>query len=389
MPLVCRLACVLFVLGLNLAGPAAAQAPQPAAGLSAHTTAFEFLQERQILFPITINGQPAEAWLDSGSSATVIDAGFAARMGLSLGQALQAEGVAGRVPGVRLARADLQLGDLALPGRTVAVMDLTAVGRVVPRPIQVILGRDIFDEMVVDIDFQANKIAFLERASFRPPATDALPLTPTGNLRSFAVKIGGVPTPAILDLGNSGALLVDRGWVDEHGLLKGRPSSTLLSVGADGPRESVITSLDDVQVGGVNFLAVPANVTADLAARAPANVGLALLSRFHVTIDFAGARLWLQPYPGAAQAAFRKNRAGLSVTPEGDHLTVTHVARGSPAARSRWRAGMRIVAIEGQPITPSYGESELSRWTAGPAGRVVALTLSDGSRRLLRLADYY
>ena len=48
-----------------------------------------------------------------------------------------------------------------------------------------------------------------------------------------------------------------------------------------------------------------------------------------------------------------------------------------------------ITAIDGQPITPDYAESPLFRWANGPAGRVVALTVGDGSRRLLRLADYY
>lgn len=383
------LSALILSLSLAFAAPAGAQAPQPGGGPSVHTTHFDFLQDRQILFPITINGQHAEAWLDSGASATVVDAGYAAKLGLKLGQSLRAEGVAGRVPGVRLAQADLQLGDLGLPGRTVAVMDLTAVGRVVPRPVQVILGRDIFDSMVVDIDFQARQIAFLERGGFQPPPLPALPLSPTGNLRSFPIGLAGERTDAILDLGNAGALLVDRAWADERGLLEGRPVSTLLSVGADGPRESAITSLDGVNVGGVAFNAVPANVTAGLAARAPANVGLAILSRFHVTVDFAGGRLWLQPYPGADKAAFRKNRAGLSVAPEGDHLIVTHVARGSPAEHAGWKAGTEIRAIDGQPITAGYGESELSRWTAGPAGRVVALTLADGRRKLIRLADYY
>lgn len=384
-----RVLATFLLLVLAPASPALARAPEPAQATVAHATPFEFLQERQILFPITINGRPAEAWLDSGASATVIDAEFAASLGLRLGRGLPAQGVAGRIDGVRLARADLSLGGLALPRRNVAVMDLGVLEAVVPRPVQVILGRDIFDVAVVDIDFQARQIAFLARHDFRPPPVAPLPLVASGNLRNFPIRIAGQPAQALLDLGNSGALLVDRGYADARGLLAGRPVSTQLAVGVDGPRESAVTSLDDIEVGGVAFRGVPVTATADLVAVAPANVGLALLSRFHVTIDFAGDRLWLQPYPGAAEAPFRKNRAGLSVAVEGGHLRVTHVARGSPAEAAGWRPHTVITAIDGQPITPDYAESPLFRWANGPPGRVVALTVGDGSRRLLRLADYY
>lgn len=373
-----------------LATPAlASQAPQPAQATVAHSTHFDFLQERQVLFPMRINGRLVEAWLDSGASSTVVDARVAASLGLPLGEVVRAQGVAGRVDGVRLARADLQLGDLALPGRHVAVMDLGVLAEVVPRPVQVILGRDVFDSAVLDIDFRTQEISFLARHDFRPPPVDALPLTTAGNLRAFPIRISGVDTQAILDLGNSGALLIDRDFADQARLLVGRPVSTQLSVGVDGPRESVVTSVDNVEVGGVRFDGVPTVATVGLVARAPANVGLALLSRFHVTVDFAGDRLWLQPYPETEDAPFRKNRAGLSVVAEGDRLRVTHVARGSPAAAARWSVGTLITAIDGRPITPGYAESALFRWANGPAGKVVALTLADGSRRLLRLADYY
>ncbi|HEY8615259.1 aspartyl protease family protein [Phenylobacterium sp.] len=382
------LAALLAVLLLAAPLAAAAQ-PQPAQATVAHATPFEFLQERQILFPMVINGRTVEAWLDSGASSTVIDARLAAGLGLPLGREIRAQGVAGKVEGVRLAKADLQLGGLLLRERTVAVMDLSVLTEVAPRPAQVILGRDVFDATVLDIDFAGREIAFLARADFQPPPGEALPLTRAGNLRSFPIRLAGEAVPAILDLGNSGALLVDRDWADARGLLRGRRVSTQLAVGVDGPRESAVTSLEAVEVGGVRFDGVPTSATAGVVARAPANVGLALLSRFHVTIDFAGERLWLQPYAGAAQAPFRKNRAGLSVVAEGDRLRVTHVARGSPAAASRWRVGDLITAVDGQPITPDYALSPLFRWTNGPAGKVVALTLAGGGRRLLRLADYY
>lgn len=376
----------------SIAQASLAQASLAQASLAptADRIAFAFVQDRQVLFPIVINGRPAEAWLDSGASATVLDAAFAQSLGLALHGEMRANGVAGRVAGVRLAKVDMQVGHLLFPQRPVAVMDLQAVSAVVQRPVQVILGRDIFDHAIVDIDFRSRSLELLPAETFQPPAGSApLPLAPSGGLRTLPIRLGGVETQAVLDLGNAGALLLDRGFADAHRLLAGRRLSTQLAVGADGPRESTVASLDQVEVGGVVFDHVPVTAAAGLSSEAPANVGLALLSRFHLTIDFAGARLWMAPYADAAQTPFLRNRSGLSVVPQGDRLRVTHVAKGSPAAAQHWRAGEAIVAIDGQPIDAGFAASPLSRWSFGPSGTVVALTLRNGATRRLTLADYY
>jgi len=371
--------------GLSLA-PGLARA----AGPPAQTLDFQFVHDRQILFPIAVNGHPAEAWLDSGAGASVLDAAFAKALGVTLGGGIQAHGVAGGVAGVHQARVDLQAGDLAMSGRRVAVMDLSAVARIVPRPVQVLLGRDVFDQAVVDIDFQRRRIGLIPRASFVPPPGRPVSLRPSGDLRSLPIVVAGVPTEAILDLGNAGGLLLDRDFAEAHHLLADHRLSTELAVGADGPRESVQACLDRVRLGGVSFDGVPTVAEVGLTTRAPANLGLQLLSRFRLTIDFAGDRIWMAPYADATSQPFRKNRTGLSLSPQAlGALVVDHVALGSPAALGGWRAGERITALDGHPIAPDYMASETSQWIFGAAGRTAILTLADGSQRRLTLADYF
>jgi predicted aspartyl protease len=362
----------------------------PRAALAATGLDFLFVHDRQILFPITVNGQPAEAWLDSGASASVLDAAFARQLGVTLQGGVQARGVSAGLDGVRLTHVDLKAGDLDMPGRRAAVMDLGAVARVVSRPVQVLLGRDVFDEAVVDIDFQARRINFLRRAGFVPPPGKPVSLRPSADLRSFPIDIAGTPTEAIFDLGNAGALLLDTDFAEAHRLLRGRRRSTELGVGADGPHEQVLVGLDQVQVGGVSFNAVPSVATAGLASRAPANVGLQLLSRFRLVIDFAGDRMWMTPYADAASRPFRRNRTGLSLTPQAPgQLVVDHVAAGSPAATGGWKKGDLIAALDGRSIPPDYMASDASMWIYGAAGRTVTLTLADGTQRRLTLADYF
>jgi predicted metalloprotease with PDZ domain len=148
--------------------------------------------------------------------------------------------------------------------------------------------------------------------------------------------------------------------------------------------------LDRVRLGHLAFDGVSTVVTPGLSSRVPANIGLQLLSRFRLTIDFGGDRIWMTPYPDATSRPFRKNRTGLSLTPQGPGaLVVDHVAAGSPAARGGWKTGDLITALDGAPIPADYAAGEASMWIYGAAGRTVTLTLADGARRSLTLADYF
>jgi predicted aspartyl protease len=350
---------------------------------------FQFVLERQIVFPILIDGKPAGAWLDSGAAATVVDAAFAKQIGLELGQPIKAHGVSGEVSDVHLAKADLAAGDLAMPARRVVVMDLSAVQRLVGRPVQVLLGRDVFDQAIVQIDFEGRRITLLPRDAFQPPPGALLPLKRSGDLKSVSIKVAGVEMPAILDLGNAGGLLIDKEFADHYGLLDGRRASTTLGVGADGAHEETQTTVDRLELGGVTLIGVPTTATPNLSSKAPANVGLQVLSRFRLTVDFAGDRLWLAPYADAKTRPFRKNRAGLTLAPEGGRLVVDHVARGSPAERGGWAKGDAITAIDGKPAPSGFAGVEASFFVYGAPGTRVSLTLADGSTRKLTLADYY
>src|SRR5258708_4071826 len=218
---------VLIFFAVTLFAPAGAaraqDRAQAPAQVAAHAMAFQFVLERQIVFPIVIDGKPAEAWLDSGASATVVDAAFARQIGLELGAPIKAHGVAGEVADGRLAKAGLIAGDLAMPDRRV---------------------------VVVDIEFQGGRITLTPRDGFVPPPGAPLPLTPSGDLRSVPIKVGGVEMAAILDLGNAGGLLIDAAFAEHYGLLEGRRASTTLGVGADGAREEGQTTLHLLEVGG-------------------------------------------------------------------------------------------------------------------------------------------
>jgi predicted aspartyl protease len=300
-----------------------------------------------------------------------------------------ANGVAGQISGVRMTVVQMATGEAPPAPRAAAVMDMGAVAAAVDRPVQVILGREVFDAAVVDIDFARRQLRLIPRESFQPPDATPLPLKPSGTLHSIPITVQGHAMQAVVDLGHAGALMLDREAADSLGLTPSAHTSTEIGVGADGPREHLVGSLGEVEVAGLRLRDVPTTFVDQLSSRAPANVGLQILSRFEVILDFRGERAWLLPNRSATTAGFRKNRTGLAANRTGDHLTVMHVAPGSPAAAAGGKPGEAISAVDGQPIGPDYGSSPAWGFSYRPAGTTVRLTMADGTRRSLKLADYY
>jgi S1-C subfamily serine protease len=119
------------------------------------------------------------------------------------------------------------------------------------------------------------------------------------------------------------------------------------------------------------------------------NLGTAVLRRFRVITDYPRDRLWVIADPQAVAEPFRKNRSGVRSLFRGSHLEITHVSRGSPAEASGLREGDKIVAVNGQTIDAAYITDGRELWGERPSGTIIELTLSDGAKRSLTLADYF
>ncbi|MEZ4652695.1 MAG: PDZ domain-containing protein [Candidatus Eisenbacteria bacterium] len=87
-------------------------------------------------------------------------------------------------------------------------------------------------------------------------------------------------------------------------------------------------------------------------------------------------------------APFERDRSGLQTIAQDGALDVIFVAPGSPASAGPWKAGDKITAIDGHPVTGDYWKS-LYKWSRADAGTRVRLTTADGEERELVLATYY
>ncbi|MCP3167749.1 aspartyl protease family protein [Myxococcus qinghaiensis] len=358
---------------------------------------FEFFNENRVYIPAKVNGQATQVLLDSGAAMTVVDAAYARELGLKTQGQVAAVGSGGQAQAQFAGGVDITLGELRLTGLTVAVIDLAEVARQIGHPLPVILGKEAFNQLVVDVDFPHRRIAFHEPSHFKaPPRAVRVPLVESaGGQRAVQLSIEGRPAiPVLFDVGNGGALSLFPAYWQQAGLLQGRRGSKTLSGAVGGLRERDVATLKSIQFAGVTLRDVPtvfddAGNSISTSDRLSGNLGLAVLGRFRMITDYATDTLMLVPDARALRQPFRKDRSGLIALPTEGRLVVKLVAPGSPAATTGWKVDEEIIAIDGKPIGPDYASTELARWRYRPAGQTVVLTLKDGSKRRLTLRDYY
>jgi hypothetical protein len=349
----------------------------------------------RIYIPAKVNGRAVEILLDSGADTTVLDKTFAQSIGRRMIGAGVVTGSGGEMDAGLGTNVTITIGNMTLNLPSVAIIDLAEVSNRIAIPLPVILGKDVFLQSIVDIDPSKPTIAFHDPETFTPPANAVLvPLEPLGSLRTVPVSVEGLPDAAmIFDLGNGGYMSLTPAYWQEHKLLGARPSSTRSSGAIGGEQINHVATLKSIRFAGITFRDVPAELSAPNietdSEREAGNVGMPLLRRFRMMIDFQNSRMFVIPLAQSLNEPFERDRSGLRAVQEGHKLVVRHVSKGSPAKAAGWKEGDVIVAIDGQAIGPAFASSRLSLWARRPAGTIVSLTLADGSVRSLSLRDYF
>jgi hypothetical protein len=354
--------------------------------------AFELFRESRIFTRGSINGRAVDMMVDSGAGLTTVDAAYARRIGLVGNRTIPVRGTGGPVEGHLASGVSLAIGGLRLDGLTVLILDLALVAKEIGRPIDVIVGNELFENSVVSIDFDRRILGFAVPSDFSPPAGAVrLPLQATGDgPRKLPVSIDGLePVLSDFDLGHGGAIILSRDYWEKQPKIASLPYAETVSGGVGGLTRRRIATLRTVTLAGRAFADVPAILNQDANDLPPrgANVGIDLLGRFRLTIDYAHDALYL--IPGKNGSAVPKDRAGMHLELDGDRLRVLYVSPISPAFAGGWRVGDEILSVDGGKVSPTYYSQPWARWTNSPAGSRIDLVRADGKHQPIVLRDYF
>jgi predicted aspartyl protease len=252
----------------------------------------------RIFMPISINGEPAEALMDSGAEMTLVDAAFADRLGLAGAGTDRAKGTGAAEIEVLFAQGvSLEAAGNRMDDQAIAIVDLGDIAnRVVGEPVTIIMGRELFDAGRYYLDIEASRFHQVPD-DFQPRGT-LVNLSDANGIKQIPVSFNGAaPVQADFDLGNGSEILLSEEFAQTVGLLT---ADRILGIkqggGLGGPVERTLVRIDSLSIAGVEMHDLIAAV-APSADGADANVGASLLRDFIMVIDFPGNRLWLEPRP--------------------------------------------------------------------------------------------
>jgi hypothetical protein len=333
-----------------------------------------------IYLPVEVEGRETMALLYGGPSA--VDTSFAASLGL------EAEAIA--------RGAHMKVGRITLPAVGVQLTDMrtqTNAG-ILGRPALARIGEEVFNQWVVDIDFAHHRVAFRDPGSLRPPAgAIEIPLLEVDGERVVSLSIdGAAPVRFELELGNvTGPLLVTPAYAQAQRLFDGRPTSQRLS----GRYSETTLSLDHLAFAGVDFRQAPIAIVPETELPPPSivgGVGLPLLAKFRLIIDYPHNRLFAIPNSATVKASIAKDRIGLVLarTPQGEAGTfgVAFVSPGSPADAAGFKKGDKIALIDGKPFK-AWRSAAVIGFQMADAGAIHVFTMPDGATRRVRAADFF
>jgi hypothetical protein len=346
---------------------------------------FNFANGKSILIPATVNGRAVLVKLIDGADMSYIDKDFAASLGTQ------------SAPGHKdTLDVRVQLGDFTLLNVKASAVRLGAVHSD-PLFTPFILSDDVFDHAIVDIDFEHHRIAFLDPGASitLPHGAVEMPFVHRLGLRTLPVSVeGAAPVPFEWFLGDPAPVTVYEPYYDSHHLLQNRTTSIRLGGGLAGQRpQETVATLNHVEFAGIRFSGVPGvfpsnAVRGSDSALISGNIGLALLARFRLIIDYPHDRMYAVPYSENMGTAFARDRLGLYLSKQDAQCIVDFVAPGSPAQATGFTSGNRFAMID-QKSCSAWTSTELANVGFVPKGHTVKFTTTSGETRQITADDYF
>jgi hypothetical protein len=341
---------------------------------------FELYTNLGIFVPVKINGHEATAWLWGGPSS--IDKDLAASIGLQTSTEADHS-----VSGVQI-----QVGDLTLQNAHIQAADLQAqaYANYIGHPVPVRLGEQAFNRLTVDIDFPHHRIAFRDPLAVTKIAgAIEVPLVELDGERVVPLSVdGAAPAQFELELGNViGPLMVTPAFADAHKLLKGHTTSQRLS----GPYSETVVSVEDLRFAGADFRHAPIAIIPDSQlppASIVGGVGLPLLAKFRLVIDYSHNRLYAIPDTATVKVPIEKDHIGLMVGKKGGDFGVVFVSPNSPAQAVGFQKGDKVALIDGKPAA-AWPSAELIKFQMADIGTTHVFTMADGTVRRVSAADFF
>jgi hypothetical protein len=316
---------------------------------------------RELLVHARIGGRDAMAFLDSGASATALDARTPAASEFHPSMELTGSGATQRV---RVGFGELTAVDIGglhaehLPTVSVPIPGLDAFGDKKP---DVILGYAFFASAVIRVDYKRSEIVFAKSTAGIFAKGGEPRAVPLRVLKSKVVVDGsveGAAAPFVVDTGNAGGLDLYKKWAVDHGFPGSRDVVTMKGHFGVGAAETTSTfyRLRNATLGPIAFDGQLTDVGDPPGPGIIAGLaGNEVLARCDaVVFDVAKRTMWLE---GTCDRPVAERRAGWRFDKKPDATladrpwVIGAIWPGGAAERAGLMVGDRVLEVGGKPAT--------------------------------------
>ena len=385
-------ALVLLLLCAAGGRPAIAQLSPGDLSLTGATTIPFTLSGNHIYIRATVDGKPYAFIFDTGGAASLSPA---AEDGLALPVIGHARlgGAGDKVNEAAIVQVpEIDFGGVTYKGGAFVVLPTLAVVSPFKNvPYGGLIGREIFRQLMVTIDYANSQLTFTQPAAFTAPsgATEVALSMRRGAIPNIPAAVNGHAGSFDVDAGAGGSLTVTQAFAQSSGLDKEFTKTLAVEIGrgVGGPLMGTVGRGRIFQIGNLqlhDLLVSAAGPGGGVFAQPDlsGNIGAEILKRFTVTLDVPDSKLYLLPN-ASFSTPFVYNRAGLSVLPQGDQWTVASIVPNGPAAQAGIMAGDFVISVNGQSPSDLGANGLHDAWYAAP-GTVARLVLERNGLRFTK-----
>ena len=257
-----------------------------------------------IVIPVSVNGsRPFRYVFDSGASGTVHHSpAIVDSLNLTIASKMQVRGAGGGAAALEVPVVEnvtFNIGGIELSNGNLTIIPSRS-------GLDGVIGRSIFANLVVEIDWEKQLIRFYEPTKYKYSGSGTvLPLTFDEGGRPYtigSVAVEGektIPVKLVVDTGGSHTLSLDVGTNSEIKIPEGA-MKTVLGRGASGEITGYRGRIKAFELGGQTFKDVPtifpdsSSGTAGINGR-QGNIGSGILRRFKVIYDYSRKQMIVEP----------------------------------------------------------------------------------------------
>lgn len=365
-----------------------------------------FIRESNlIIVPIKINGEgPYNFILDTGSeSGMVFDKWVIGEKNLVGARTVPVYAADGRKVTDLWVANNLNIGLPGVSGVQQSMLVLQEnfidIENVIGVQAHGILGSEIFNRFVVEVDYDNKLLKLYNPQDFKVPrGFRKIPIT-LENYRPF-IKASikqenkkNIDVNLLIDTGASSALFLDvKKYEDIH--LPKKTVEHILGRALVGVIEGKIGRVKRFKLGKFKFKKVTTSYPENWNISKKGNdeyeanprhgtVGSEILSRFRVIFDYHRKVIYLKKGKDYSDS-FKFNSVGLNVLASGKDLNsyfITDIIEDSPAVKADLKRGDEIIAIDGKPAF-SYSLTDINAIFRGPRGTLLVLIIRRDNKLL-------